>query len=131
MNHVLCMVYFLVVGIIGSQYEFNNGLRLIGHPEDEIIPLFNETGNVASRVVFFDQKIGGIGYLKELSDAREIGDYVKVTPTKFDRVFIIQLLELSVENAFRIIADGNGERLSLVLWISRLNSWIPNIPEIV
>ena len=93
--------------------------------------MFNETGNVASRVVFFDQKIGGIGYLKELSDAREIGDYVKVTPTKFDRVFIIQLLELSVENAFRIIADGNGERLSLVLWISRLNSWIPNIPEIV
>ena len=54
---------------------------------------------------------------KELSDVREIGDYVKVTPTKFDRVFIIQLLELSVETAFRIIADGNGERLSSVLWI--------------
>ena len=51
---------------------------------------------------------------QELSDVREIGDYVKVTPTKFDKVFIIQLLELSVENAFRIIADGNGERLSLV-----------------
>ena len=52
---------------------------------------------------------------KELSDVREIGDYVKVTPTKFDKVFIIQLLELSVETAFRIIADGNGERLSPVL----------------
>lgn len=39
---------------------------------------------------------------------------MKVTPTKFDRVFIIQLLELSVETAFRIIADGNGERLSSV-----------------
>ena len=37
---------------------------------------------------------------------------MKVTPTKFDKVFIIQLLELSVETAFRIIADGNGERLS-------------------
>ena len=50
---------------LGSLYVFINGLRLIGHPEDEIIPLFNETGNVASRVVFFDQKIGGIGYLKD------------------------------------------------------------------
>ena len=47
------------------------------HLEDEIIPLFNLTGDIAERIVFFDQKIGGIGYLKELSDANEIGDYVK------------------------------------------------------
>ena len=55
----------LVTITLESLHLFIDGLRLIGHPEDEIIPLFNETGNIASRVVFFDQKIGGIGYLKE------------------------------------------------------------------